>query len=190
MPRVPGTKDVILQPFWDSVGITSSTTSVTMFQQPKGQGTTVWGSSGAKTLEDTNMQLAGQFGSGWQFTCYTVQFQPGPATTLADLKILLAGGVLEFVVGAKTYLELPLIYATAGAGITGVAATTATTTTLDAYTNGHPGAKDVFGLGELPISVMENENFSIKLSWGTLASLSTTVKCRLLINGQLARGVQ
>jgi hypothetical protein len=189
MPRVPGTKDVILQPFWDSATITSSTTSITMFQQPKGQGTTVWGAAGAKTLEDTNMQLAGQFGSGWQFTCYTVQFQPDPAATLANLKILLGGGTLEFVVGAKTYLELPLIFATAGAGITGALGTQTAAATNEVVANGHPGAKDVFGLGELPISVMENENFSIKLTWGSLASLTST-KVRLLINGQLARGVQ
>ena len=186
MPRVPGTKDVILQPFWDSVGVTSSTTTVTLFQQPKGQGSTVWGGTGAKILEDTNMQLAGQFGSGWQFTCYTVQFQPGPACTVANAKILLAGGTLEFVVGAKTYLELPLIFATAGAGLSGFA----TSTTTDVVTNGHPGAKDVFGLGELPISVMENENFSIRLTWGTLSGLAGTVPVRVLLNGQLARGVQ
>jgi hypothetical protein len=190
MPRVPGAKDVILQPFWDSASVTSTSTTVTMFQTPKGQGSTVWGSSGSKTLEDTNMSLAGQFGSGWQFTAYTIQFQPGPATSVADLKILLAGGSLEFVVGAKTYLELPLIYAGAGAGIHGAAATTDTATTVQAWNNGVPEPKNVFGLGELPISIMENENFSVKLTWGTLGSLSGTVKFRVFLNGQLSRGVQ
>jgi hypothetical protein len=196
MPRIPGAKDVILQPLWDSVRLASGTLGqVTLFQQPKGQGASVWGTATtAKTLADTNMNLAGQIGSGWQFTCYTIQVSFNAGITAADAIVLADTGVIEFIVGAKTYLEIPVVNCSAGAGVTGFGytATTATNTTVEKQyvTNGHPGAKDVFGLGELPISVMENENFSVRLSWAAGASTAAETKIRVLLNGQLSRGVQ
>ena len=198
MPRVPGAKDVILQPLWDSVAIGTSPSQVTLFQQPKGQGTTVWGTgTGSKGLVDTNMQLAGQLGSGWQFTCYTIQVSMAADIPLADACKIVDRGVLEFIVGAKTYLEIPVVNCSAGAGLSGsvygVAGTVASISqTLQAgiVTNGHPGAKDVFGFGELPITIMENENFSLRLSWADGTTLTAATKIRVLLNGQLSRGVQ
>lgn len=189
MPRVPGAKDVILQPFWDSASITATTKQLTLFQTPKGQGSSVWSGVGGKALADTNMQLAGQLGSGWQFTCYTVQFSLAATAVLADAQKIVDQGTIEIIVGAKTYLELPLVFANAGGGLSGSLGTQTAASTNQFVTNGHPDSKAVFGFGELPITIMENENFSVRLTWQDLTGITTT-SCRLLLNGQLSRGVQ
>jgi len=189
--RLAGGQDIITQPQWDSNLIAAATTSAVYFTTPLGQGATVWGAAGPKTLTDTNMNLAGQLPAGWAFRAYTVQFQVEAGCTIADMVLLLNSGVLSFLVGAKSFLDLPLVFAPAGGGAV-VVFDAASAGTANNAVNGQQNAKNVFTLGlQNPIELTSNENFAITVNWtASLAGLAASRRTRIMLGGVLTRGIQ
>jgi hypothetical protein len=185
MPRLPGGKDIITQPLYDSGTFTSaSTTALTFFSTPLGSGTTSWGGTAAKNLVDTNMVLAGQLPSPWTFDIFTVQVQLQPNITAADAVALMNAVSFELIIGAKTWLQIPAICLAGGAGINPSGVTTSVSS------NGFPDPRSVFALSR-PITLLENENFAGRLVWNAAVTLAVSPQAvRVLFGGELSRSIQ
>src|SRR6267154_3801374 len=109
MPRLRQARDIVCQPFYDTVrlGTTTAGASFILFQTPKGTGTSPVTNSGAKTEIDTNMVVAGQLPAPWGFVTRAISIQFDPSVTVADLvsyQTFLWG---KFTVGAKDWLTAP-----------------------------------------------------------------------------------
>jgi hypothetical protein len=114
--------EVIRQPLYDSYLYgTGGTTQASFFSTPIGQGTGIGGA--AKTLTDTNMQLAGQLPANQAFLLEAVSllFEPSTPTVAAsmpaafgaqavatgvnDSYIFRRNGNLTLQIGSKVYLQ-------------------------------------------------------------------------------------
>lgn len=115
------TQDIIWGPLYDSATYIATTgqTQLSFFSVPQGQGTTTApGGSGTKTLQDTNMNAAGQLtkGNAFYMTGQEILFFPGESPeTIAtlvvnnfanDTYVFSKNGVLTLTVGSnRTYLQ-------------------------------------------------------------------------------------
>ena len=120
---------------------TGGSTIFTFFSVPVGQGTARAG-GGVKTLEDTNMDVAGQLPAPKHFLCTgieVVMFQGAAtlsqlsaaaiSTGLADLAGVLQRGFLNLFIGSKSYLvDGPLNVFPPSFGLAGMVAMAGTTT--------------------------------------------------------------
>lgn len=162
--------------------------NLSFFQTPNG--------SGGKTIEDTNMDLAGQIPKGQNFIVESlcVEFFPQTAINLLaastyadDVKAVAESGNLKFKVGSKNYVDqaplglFPQQYKQSGYAASALAGTVIT------YSQ-NIGA--VYSI--VPVRLTSNQNFLISLSWGTLAALPSTVDGRIgvRLNGRLFRNAQ
>lgn len=114
-------QDIIWSPLYDSANYigTNGQTQLSFFTVPQGQGTTTAPSAtGGKTIQDTNMNAAGQLtkGNAFYMTGQEIMFYPGenPETAAAtvvnnfinDAYVFSKNGVLTLTVGSnRTYLQ-------------------------------------------------------------------------------------
>lgn len=178
-------------------------TSLTFFAVPVGQS--------GKTLEDTNMTLAGQLPANQQFliTSVEVLFFPTTPTVAAgmpavygadavaaqvnDAYIVARSGYLRMIIGSKDYLvESPLgrlpgktQFDITAAAVAGTTTGTATQSRI-AYgkSSGRPYAL------RAPLRLTENMNFSVSLNWATAQAIANPGRIGVVLDGILYRKAQ
>lgn len=207
--ELPNGLESLWQPLYDSAVYphAGTTTALTFFQQPIGQGTGVGG--GAKTIEDTNMTLAGQLPSP-QFQLVTsveLIFIPGedPSTgpttpALAntnfanDVWRFLKRGHLNLTVNQKPQIDIsplmkvpPTVRLAGFAGGTDTTSAAATQANLVQYAAGCGVVYDVD-----PKAIQSSRNFSVSLSWSSAAALASANDARVFcfLNGFMYRAIQ
>lgn len=218
----PNFSEVIRQPLYDFLIMPGAGTQrLAFFQAPVGQGfTSALGATATspKTLSDTNMTLAGQLPSGFQFLieAIEVQFYPGSVATantytpaamvffaavaaltvaaqLNDSNIFYQGGTLELNVLSKNYFRLtPLVnfVPQRSFDLSGfIASNSATTSAIGAGVL-RPGGLPL----ELdpPIALMPACNFDITLLWPAVSALPSGFNARVgvVLNGYAYRAGQ
>lgn len=189
MSTAPGVKEILTRPYWDSAQVSAGTdVGSTMFQVPKGSGTSIWG-SGAKKLYDTNMIAAGSFPKGYNYEIFTIQFIPDVAISVLDARILLFGSILELSVQDISRYQSPLVLCNAGGGLSGALNIVAASQTANTQvtTNGTPSAKQVNAF-EDPIVIEATEAVSVQLTFPVLTGITANTKFWVLFNGRLTRG--
>lgn len=201
--------EIIRQPLYDYQLLPGAGSQrLTFFQQPIGQGvTTALGATvgSIKTFSDTNMTLASQLSSGFQFLveALEVQFYPGsvatvnvytPATitffaTVAaatvgaqmnDTNTFYQGGLLELNVLSKNYLRMtPLINFVPQRSFdlsATIASNSATTAEVGAGVL-RPGGIP-FEL-DPPVTLMPACNFEVSVSWPAVQALPSGFNARV-----------
>jgi hypothetical protein len=177
--------EITNQSLYDSASyVAAGQSSLAFFQTPIGQGTGFGG--GAKTLSDTNMNLAGQLPNGQMFivTSLEIGFQPTTPSVTADLPaaihaanavpniindsyIFWRSGNLVFNVLSKNYvIDAPLMKFPPSADLAGFAAAAAGTGIADQigvqYAN---SSGPTYLLTPNNILVTSNQNFKVTLAW-------------------------
>ncbi|MGH9181295.1 MAG: hypothetical protein ACRDY5_06230 [Acidimicrobiales bacterium] len=164
--------DVIVEPRFDTNFIpTAGSQLIQFFANPVGTGTSVWATASAKTIADTNMDLAGQLAAGYNFIILAFRLTPSFNCTIADATLALNGAAFIFTIGSKDYLRVPARTIPAGAGqfIGGAGATT--TAGL-----GWPALANNFSIAKQPLELSQTQNFSARLVWpGGGQAVTTTM---------------
>lgn len=179
---------------WNLYDIQTYTTAgareFSFFQVPQGQS--------SKTLEDTNMELAGQLPAPQAFLVETVQFQFLSGGELIDAATVagenaandswkvLKNGSLEFSIGSKSYAKgAPLLSFPPAQRLVFNGAVSNTTTT----TVGAAGYADATGLlhdtGGLLIP--QSQNFNVKVRFKDLLTIATESRIKVTLSGILYR---
>ncbi len=210
---VPGAKDITRDPLYDSVNYAAAgQTSLQFFSTPIGQGTTsAPGATGTKSINDTNMQIAGSLPAGNDFLveCIEIMVLPNglpvtgtidPASEVPtftnDVYSILRNGALEFEISGKTYIkQSPLMCFPPSSRLHSNHAltdsTTASTTQLTAADYAS-GAGALYKLAPTPLLIDSNTAFSIKLVWAAAVATPSTAVARIFcrLGGVSYRRVQ
>ncbi len=188
--------DVIWQPLYDfQTYALAGQTSLNFFQLPVGQG--------GKTLEDTNMESAGQLPSPQKFIveAISIEFYPGNPVDMGavdgtpanwqDTYDVMKSGWLDFVVGSKSRLQQAPIGAFppahrlgGGAAVTGATAVANTISGVD-YAS---FAGQMFNI--VPVALPENQNFKVTLNWAAALPITVAARIGVKLHGNLYRSVQ
>ena len=204
------TWEITTQSLYDSaVYLAAGQASLAFFQNPIGQGVGFGG--GAKSVSDTNMQLAGQLPNGQMFICTSVEidFQPTTPTVAAgmpnaivaasaiaplvnDAYIFWRSGNLTFNVLAKNYLqEAPLMTFPPTADLGGFAALASGTTVDQISTNYATSVGPTYLLTPNNILITNNQNFKVTLAWPEgLQAITNPARVFVRLNGMLMRQTQ
>jgi len=196
---VPGQSEAINQPLYDYQSYAAAGQSqLTFFQSPIG--------SGGKTLEDTNMDLAGALPQGKTFVVQALEvaFFPGvspgtigaPAATnfTNDVYAFMKSGHLKFFFLSKSYLdEAPIgtIGQSFGVDMNAALSDASTAAAAQARTVEYAQLhRRVYKIN--PVTIAPQQNFSVSMNWGTVVPLpsgnAARVGVRLL--GTLYRAAQ
>jgi hypothetical protein len=203
-------QDQIYSPLYDSATFTSnSTTSISFFTTPRGQGTTTApGASGAKSYADTNLQLAGQLALGNRFYCTGIEFQIFPginpgrggiasaaaAYFVNDLYTLSKSGYVQFTIQNRDYLiDSPLINFPPVNRLAGFAsASDATTAAASLYSE--IGYASVAGAAYniVPVYIEPTQAFSLNVFWPAPITMPSSTNARIFarLRGRLIRNAQ
>lgn len=196
----PDILDVIVEPRYDTATILAAgSATLTYFASPLGGGQSQFAAAGvAKTLADTNMDLAGQLPAGYNFEVTGFRAQPSFTLTQQDSQRWSIGGVFTFIITAKPYLRVPLDTVPAGMGPFGNFTLAAAANNAMAA-HGWPALSNAFGIGRKPLTLQQTQNFSVTLTWpsGAVAVTSTVpvqpaagLPVRVYLDGFLKRIVQ
>jgi hypothetical protein len=188
MPFVPGLRDTIVQPLYDSEQIPmAGTTSLRFFTVPLGQNF----QSGlrAKTIGDTNMTLAGQLPNPYTHRVYGFRLAFLWNIPQADIVIAINTAGFEFNVGAKPFLQVPARTIPGGNGVYGFY-TQAAAATAAILNNGWPSSDNIYKIGRQPQTLSPTENFNIVMTWPAVQALSAAQTVTVYLEGVLRRGAQ
>lgn len=176
-----GQQEAIWQPLYDSSAYAAAgQTSLTFFQVPNGQS--------SKTLDDTNMELAGSLPMPKRFLIQAIEiaFFSGvtPATHGAqaaanyvnDVNAFYKSGHFQLFIGSKPYLdESPLGVMPPGWGMYVASALADTTTAAADSQSMVQYARPIGRTYEItPVLLESQQNFKVTLSWGTAVALPST----------------
>lgn len=202
--------DVIVQPLYDTLNIVAAgTLLLNYFATPMGQGQSAFGATGvAKSISDTNMQLAGQLSAGYNFDLLGFRIQPqfniGNIAAMAltnDPQTWTYGGVFTFSIASKVYCQVPIDTVPAGCGVAGsqnglAAGTAVTGGSVTAH--GVPHISNSFTIGNKPLRLSQSQTFNVTLTWPiVIPNTSVTpgasadgIPVRVYLDGYLIRPVQ
>jgi hypothetical protein len=174
---VPDLFDVIVEPRYDTNFIPTAGTvgPLAFFTIPLGQGVSVWQTAAVKSKADTNMILASQLPSGYNFVLLGFRLMFSWNCTLADVQLALNGCFFTFTIGSKDYLTVPARTIPGGNGPwTGGAITPAATSAAQA--NGWPSLANGYSIARKPLELPQTVNFSAALAWtGAGQAVTTTM---------------
>lgn len=182
-------------------------TSLSFFQVPQGQGTGIGG--GVKTLEDTNMELAGNLPNPKAFLMQGIElffFPAGTPVNMAtantarnmtnDMWTFMKQGWLQLFISSKAYLqEAPLakfparnfMRADLAAAVSNTNATTISASFAEVPTMSGAPYKVI-----PPITIRPTMNFNVTLNWTTAVAMPSTQQARVgvVLTGLLYRNGQ
>lgn len=187
----PNETEVIWSPLYDFQTYASAGTTVeySFFQTPVGQSN--------RTLEDTNMEAAGQMPSPKTFliTALSVVLFPGAATSaygagavsafVDDVYKFGKAGYLKLFVGSKDYLrDGPMGKFPADFGIAGFAALS-DASTAGANLQGRINVASWRGpkYAITPVMLERNQNFKVTLNFPTTTALSANARVGVILDG-------
>lgn len=207
--QLPG-EDESYAPLFDSATYTSGTTTLlSFFTTPKGQGTTTApGATGPKTLADTNLQTAGSLPLGNQLLVTGIEFHIYPAVNpgrggvadatagqfVNDMYLLLKAGVVLFTVSNRNYVEdgplinfppLNRMVGFAGAATSSTAAASLYSEIGYASAGGSPYAL-------VPVLLSATQAFSVSVTFPAAVTLASATNPRVFcrLRGRFVRRVQ
>jgi len=187
--------EVVDWSFWDSEAIAAAQTEAIFFEDNTG-----------KSRYQSNMRLSGQIPSPQYFGIFSITFgledqvqtvASSSVNLLTVLTSMLEDSRLDFELGNKPVLEIPLYYLPAAGGVYGSglnaqddAAAAAVSLDIQA-TNGPPGwmSRQVL---KKPLVLTPNEDFRLRATWGhgvVVAGLATP-RVFIGLHGVLFRSVQ
>jgi hypothetical protein len=193
--------DVIVEPRYDTTTLPAAgALALTFFAVPLNAGQSSFGAAGiAKSLADTNMDLAAQLPAGYNFLITGFRVQPVFTLTPIDARQWSMGGWFTFSIGSKPFLRTPLDTIPAGAGPFGYGGATVDTVNR-AMSHGVPTLSNSFGVGRKPFLLEQTANFGVLLNWTALQPVTTIVPVivqvtvgmplRVYMDGILRRRVQ
>lgn len=198
----------IVQPIYDTVGLSTTNSGQTDFFQVPIGGTGIYG-TGTKQLNDTNLSMNGQLSQPDQFVVRSFKIQPlNRATTasgfaatswslqdLCDIDRFLNQTVFRFSVGSNTGKVVEALAALfpAGIGLEGSVATGGSTSPSLAYIvgNGVRELTNTYSLGkEFGELLRAGENFRGQFFWPVTTSLSASFSVRVFLGGHWSQGVR
>jgi len=171
--------------FYDTLVVAANTataTLYTLFSAPI---------SATKGIELTNMVDSGKLPIPTSMQILAVRAMT-IGMDLDDIENLMKKYALRLKIGNKVFLEAPIQAFPGGGGVSGAVATTATTTTLDALTNGAPDPRAVYGLAQFPLPLPSGVNFSVELQ-GTSFTTKTGaagIFLQIYLDGIITEGLQ
>jgi hypothetical protein len=177
--------DVIVEPRYDTV---------LFFAVPLGQagGVYIPGAAGAKTLADTNMELAGQLPGGYNFKLLGFRVMYGWNMSTLDLQQCINGAVFTFTIGSKPFLRTPLRMIPSGNG--------PVSTSAAVNTSGWQTLSNSFSIAKKPLDLLQTQNFQVTITWpggvvGTTTASATSqsapgLPITVFLDGFLYRPVQ
>jgi hypothetical protein len=208
--NVQGVTDVIWQPMYDHLPYAAAgVSSLEFFQVQRGQGTTsAPGASGAKSLSDTNMTLAGQLPQPQSHLTLGISFRfypgmnpgEGPVTNanagrfFNDVWSVFKAGAVQFIVGEKPRIqESPLGKMGSQVRLGGNVAMSDQTTaaaTLFSQVDYAYIASPIYRIAASAIPW--GQNFKVVVDFPALVPLPSTVAGRIGcdLHGWLARAAQ
>lgn len=192
---IPNANEAIYQPLYDYQALSASAVaSQRFFQVPVGQGTSVTNGSGAKTLTDTNMDLAGQLPAGQGFLVQEIQVEiyPGVAingTTASkfadDEYTVRKTARLEMTILSKKFLIQANLMSFPSSNR--LEMNSSTTVSTDRYVYAAAAGR-MFTIAELFLQA--NVNFNVELIDLPALPSSTAGKIGIKLNGILFRNSQ
>lgn len=188
--------DVIVEPRYDTVLLPTAATPalLTFFAVPLGQagGVFIPAAAGAKTLADTNMDLAGQLPGGYNFKLLGFRVQYGWNMSTQDLQTVINGAVFSFVIASKPFLRVPLRNIPSGNGPVSTAAAV--------NSSGWQVLSNGYSIAKKPLDLLQTQNFQVTISWpgGAVAPSTVGATCQaaaglpitVYLDGFLYRPVQ
>lgn len=194
LTHVPGAVEVIRQDTYDTLTYAQTGQSeLLFFQTPKGQG--------GKTIQETNLEAAGQFPAGKSFLVEVIELlvlpELSPGLSAGDANVnefantvyeILRAGSLELFISSKAYLNsAPLMKFPSSVGMHLEAAVSTTVTTTSMQQVFAQGSGEPYDLSPSPLMIIPNTNFNVSLKWPTLIPLPTGVTAKIVCT---LRGVQ
>ena len=183
MPTVPNMRDAQQTPLYDTYQLAASQTvptRVIFFAEPE---------SATKGPHLTNIKRAYQIPGNEKFTVFGMGFAP-IGMDEADILNFYKKYVAKLIVGEKTYLQAPMEHWPGGAGLWGVVATTADSTTLKQWTNGFPTPQAIQALApDYSIPIEGGDNFRVELQ-GESFSSTAAIFLRCYLFGVWEKSVQ
>lgn len=182
MNYVPNVRDAQQTPLYDTFSQAAGAVAnkVTFFDSR---------TVGANGIEITNLKRAGQIVPPEKFTCYGMAFS-AIGMAKADLVSLIQKYAAKLIVGRKEKLVAPLDFWPNPGGITGTAATTATSVTIENWTLGQASAQAVQAIApELGIPIEASDSFSVELVGASGFTAGSAVFLRCFLIGVLEYGV-
>jgi hypothetical protein len=187
--------DVIVEPRYDTVLLVAGGAQLlTFFAVPLGQagGVYIPGAAGAKTLADTNMELAGQLPGGYNFKLLGFRVMYGWNMSTLDLQQCINGAVFTFTIGSKPFLRTPLRMIPSGNG--------PVSTSAAVNTSGWQTLSNSFSIAKKPLDLLQTQNFQVTITWpggvvGTTTASATSqsapgLPITVFLDGFLYRPVQ
>jgi hypothetical protein len=192
--QVQGIRDILVQPLYDTMNLLAAgSVQLTFFQIPVGgvvpAGTTALGGGGAKTLSDTNMDLAGQLPAGFAFQLNGFRLAFTWNVPPPDVRIGINTAVFRFTVGQKDFLRVPARSLPSGNGPVVTGSPTLAATAVVA-TSGWPHMANNFGIKGKPLILQNTENFAAFLQWPAVQAISAATFITIYLDGYYGRPVQ
>lgn len=191
--QYPGPKEVVGWMLWGhQIYVSAATLQLTLFNRTHA------------TLDDGNMEVAGQLSAPKGFFLRSIRFFPkflpqntanaaaGATQTgiLHDMAQLLNTGTLRLVVGSKEYVHVPLWMLPQGGGPVPIICTGDVAVIPDYATNGIADPRAVYSLAK-PLFIAPQMSFFVTLTWPaaiTLVAGDTDVMVAL--EGDMVRPIQ
>lgn len=177
MPRIENGKEVLSWLLYDSITLGAADVQATLFTQPQGSGT--------KTVFDTNMKEAGKLPWPEEFTFKGIRLACLFDNTDALLTALMKG-TMSLIIGAKSYMDLPLFRMTAASGLFIAAHDDTTAATVRYGQAGRPHAHSLYTFA-VPLTLEPGEVFRVELVWPVAP---TAQKLYIGFDGTLRRAIQ
>jgi len=197
MAVAAGLLDRQQMPLYDRVIIaanTATTNPIQFFVTPIGSGVGI--SGGVKQKWDTNLTQPSRLESPKSFKVRALRVYFSPDILLADMVSFMKNYVVSCIVGEKEYQLAPVWFFPGGGSIFGLAATTATSTTITNWSNGVPQPQSINVIdAPLAIDITQNENFRVEFQGNTFTTTAsgsggTGANITVALDGVLTRQVQ
>lgn len=220
---VPDAIQSIRQPLYDRlIYPVAGQTQLRFFQLPQGQGTTssIGGAAATKTLDDTNMEAAGQLPSPKAFLATSIEVIADPGSVSGgqvwspidiafisnasaasvgivpeldaanSLNLVLISGWLDFFVGSASYLQ-----ASRSDSFPAKSYVSSDTSIAVSGNLGFSGLQATRAVGRPfylnpPILLMPNVNFVVTLNWPVAVAINQNARVTVRLDGILYRNAQ
>jgi len=172
--------------FYDTLKVAANTATAslyTLFQAPI---------SSSKGINETNMTDSGKLPIPVSMKIMALRVAL-VGMIVTDIERLYKNYCLRLKIGQKYFLEGPVNFFPGGGGISGAASTTATATTIQAWSNGVPNPQAIYGVGpEYALDLPSNVPFAVELQ-GTSFTTDANgggIHMQVFLDGLISEGVQ
>lgn len=172
--------------FYDTLKVAANTATAalyTLFQAPI---------SSSKGINETNMTDSGKLPIPVSLKVMALRVCL-IGMIVSDIESLFKNYALRLKIGQKYFLEGPINFFPGGGGLAGAVSTTATTTTIQAWSNGVPDPRAIYGIGpEYALDLPSNVPFAVELQ-GTSFTTNASgggIHMQVFLDGLISEGVQ